>query len=784
MTETIILEDYPTAKQYSTRRKRHSLRKLFHWKTEKSHSDFQTVEKINLLYKNNNVTSNQADGALTTTSNRFKKFLFFPKKQQHNITTNLNEVDTVAKGNSLKSSFKRTLNKLKSKKLEKNNEKECSLAKNDAENFSRDALECYNKFTSNTVSSANKHNTSTSIKDLNFDVNLFKIGKGSLKKLNSLKSKQSSIYIGGEDPATNLDPFSPLTGDTNTLLKPFKEITFEKDDVFDKENSIEHPQLRVGKKAKVCNKNKKEEIQIKGFNKNNIQALLFGKQNNNSLTGDITALTVNAPSFYKKNVLNLTDVKQSPQFPSSLYHEASNNDEMNSSETLKEIESLQEDCLNLEFVKVNKNSRCSNTDYEAKVQTNVKCLAIPTFRDDNTIALEDYVKGHQSGRLTQLEILESMQNQNISETQMMEKIKDTFDDFRNPSFYTGNSEDNRKYYTCDNTYDTSSVNQTIRSIGTSKNKDSSKIKFNLLSEVFYYDKTAESKGNKNLSILETVKKQEDAVKQDDSLLLPKNNDNLFLNSNSTEVVATEACNNLDFAKLDNTKRLLNIRSVNNDKITITNHYNNNSNSNKCCHYENSDLSLDTLKRIAMNLPSDEALEYLSQYEFPYKNQMINNLETDGCLADIESLESPNLTFSENEEILPINFFSVLFPSLENQELKRSTNTISNMNNDILKLSSDIQTKQKDGETTSIRSILKKKVNKNETIELQSLFSNKNQDDINEETTQLSDSNLQKMRIDQLRRFYSSDFYPDLENDEDYVRSLKSTQSKYNGDLYT
>ncbi|KAL6950372.1 hypothetical protein ACO0OE_000850 [Hanseniaspora uvarum] len=107
-----------------------------------------------------------------------------------------------------------------------------------------------------------------------------------------------------------------------------------------------------------------------------------------------------------------------------------------------------------------------------------------------------------------------------------------------------------------------------------------------------------------------------------------------------------------------------------------------------------------------------------------------------------------------------------------------------MNNDILKLSSDIQTKQKDGETTSIRSILKKKVNKNETIELQSLFSNKNQDDINEETTQLSDSNLQKMRIDQLRRFYSSDFYPDLENDEDYVRSLKSTQSKYNGDLYT
>lgn len=766
MTETVILEDYSTTNNLTNKKKRHSFRKFFQWNAEKYNKNDDTVEKINSIYKANNSTT---VGSKKT--KKFKKFLSFSRKNNKPDFENAVTDDyEICKDSSIRFSLKRTLSRLKSKKSSTFDFQEFKLSSDNMDLDNKDALECYNKFKSDHSIQAKPYDVPPSIQVLDFDNKVNTVEKSGLKRQSSLNKKKTFLGIGSDNPSTNLDPFSPLIEDTNTLLEPFGNIEFEKDEAFDKENGISFPKLSNVNTNKKLNDAPIKDKKANKFTTENLQMLLFGSCEKDD-TGMSKTTDVSVSSNVKEDkVVDITDIEQSPQSSDAIHPCTLSNDEMNSSETLKETEIFNTD------KDLPKQTTISDIDEE---DVNVRCLAIPTFRDDNVIALEDYVKGHKLGKLTQLEILEHLQQKKLNESELIDKIKDTFDDFRNPSFYNENTDDGCNFYSCNDSYDHSSVNQTIRSIGTSKNKDSSKLKFNLLSEVFYYDNNVESKGNKNLSILETAKKELDAEKATDPLLQFKEDENLLLNSNSTNVSPLDVHNVLDLTQFDNIKHLLSIGSRNNDKVEITNnnHYAHNWGASDL--YESSDLTIDTIKKIAMNLSSDEALEHLSQFSFPYKMQLCTDLEVDGSLADVESLGSPNLTLPDYNEVLPNGYFPDITSYLENQDLKSSGDTMAELNDDFIKLSPHV----KEEETSSVRSILKKKVNQNESVELQSLFNLSKDDDFSVEMPQAPDSNLQKMRIDQLKRFYSTDFYPDLENDEDYVRSLRSTQSKYNTDLY-
>lgn len=765
MTETIILEDCSTSNNLTNKKKRHSFRKFFQWNTEKYNRHDDTVKKINGLYKANNPTT---VGPKKT--KKFKKFLSFSKKSKQEFENVANDDYEICKDNSIRFSLKRTFSRLKYKKSSILDLQEFKLSNDNMNLDNKDALECYNKFRSDHSMQTKQFDVPPSIQVLDFNIKVNTVENSSLKRQNSLNKKKTFLGIGGDNPSTNLDPFSPLIEDTNTLIEPFENIEFEKDDAFDKENGISFPKLSNANINKTSNNINLEDKKTDKFTRENLQNLLFGSCEKNDTNMRITTDVSLSSNVNKDNVVDITDLEQSPQSSDAIHPCTLSNDEINSSETLKETEIFNSDKDLL------KQTTISDIEEE---NVNVKCLAIPTFRDDNVIALEDYVKGHKLGKLTQIEILKHLQQEKLNESELIDKIKDTFDDFRNPSFYNENTDDECNFYSCNDSYDHSSVNQTIRSIGTSKNKDSSKLKFNLLSEVFYYDNNVESKGNKNLSILETAKKELDAQRATDPLLQFKKNENLLLNSNSTDVSPLDAHNVWDLSQVDNVKHLLSIGSRNNDKVEITNnnHYDYNWGTSDL--YENSDLTIDTIKKIAMNLSSDEALEHLSQFSFPYKMQLCTDLEVDGCLADVESLGSPNLTLPDYNEVLPNGCFPDIASVLKNQEIKSSGDTMAEINDEFIKLSPHF----KEEETPSVRSILKKKVNQNESIELQSLFNLSKDDDFLMEMPQPPDSNLQKMRIDQLKRFYSADFYPDLENDEDYVRSIRSTQSKYNTDLY-
>lgn len=801
MTTTIILEDYSINSSYTTRSRRNSIKKFFHWNTNKSESepevkenvDVNTVDKINSLYKNNDIDTVQRNTVSSTKTKKLRKFLSFSKKNHHqpvDITVNNDEDDEIIKNNSFKLSLKRTLSKMKIKKSDQK-DKSNTMSETDGSNTNKDASECYNKFKSNKNSVTTKSNDiPPSIKMLNFDEQPLKIGKSSVRRQNSFNKKKTILDIGGNNPSTNLDPFSPLTEDTNTLLEPFEAIEFLKDDVFDKENAFDFPKLSS------FNKTPTQHLDVvnnhdNSFTKDNIQALLFGSSQKDSLSTDKTTLTVSEPSpIAEENILDLTDIELSPIHSDNINPETLSPDEMNSSETLKESPDFSnlkpDDFLELSYTDLVKLSELNHAEYDAQDAYNVKCLAVPTFRDDDLIGLGDYIKGYELGKFTQLDVLEHMKKELAKNKEIMEKMRDTFDDFRNPAFYTEGEkmeeDEESKYYTCDDSYDTSSLNQTIRSIGTSRNSDTSKLKFNLLSEVFYYDKNVESKGDKNLSVLETVKKEnKTAEKQDDSILLQKENDNLLLNSNSTDVSIADVYDVLDFSKLDNITHLLSIGNKNNDKVQITSNDTDTPHWSSSNLYESSDLSIDTLKRIAMNLTSDEALEHLAQFSFPFKDQITKDLEVDGCLADVESMGSPNLTLPDHKEVLPVGFFSQFFTCSEDPETKSSGDTLSNTY-DFIKLSPGMEEKEPEVETLSFRSILKKRVNQNESLELESLLKLMRNEEIITDPPQQPEASLKELRMDQLKRFYSTDFYPDLENDEDYVRSLRSTQSKYNNGL--
>lgn len=765
MAETVILEDYSSTNHLSKKKKRRSFRKLFQWNADKNDKNDDTVEKINSIYKANNSTE-----LGTKKKTKFKKFLSFSRKNKQEFENDGTDDYELYKDNSIRFSLKRTLSKLKNKKTKNFDLQEFKLSIENVDIGNKDALECYNKFKSDHSMSTKHYDVPPSFQVFDFDNKVNTLEKSSLKRQSSLNKKKTSLGIGGDNPSTNLDPFSPLIEDTNTLLKPFGNIEFEKDDAFDKENGIGFPKLLDAN----TNKNLKDSIiddeEGHKFTKENLLMLLFGSSEENDKNLSKTTDVSVSSYVNKENVVDVTDIEQSPQTSDAICPCTLSNEEINSSETLKETN----------IVNTDKDLPNPKPIFDIENEdVNVKCLAIPTFRDDNVIGLEDYVRGHKLGKLSQLEILNHLQQEKFNESELIDKIKDTFDDFRNPSFYNENTDEECNFYSCNDSYDHSSVNQTIRSIGTSKNKESSKLKFNLLSEVFYYDSNAESKGTKNLSILETAKKELEAQKATNPLLQLKESENLILNSNSTDVSPLDASNVLDLSQFDNIKHLLSIGSRSNDKVEITNnnHYAYNWGTSDL--YECSDLTIDTIKKIAMNLSSDEALEHLSQFSFPYKTQLCTDLEIDDCLADVESLGSPNLTLPDFNEILPSGYFPDIASCLDNQDLITSGDTMAELNDDFIKLSPQV----KEEESRSVRSILKKKVNQNESTELQSLFNLSKDDGFTVEMPQAPDSNLQKMRIDQLKRFYSTDFYPDLENDEDYVRSVRSTQSKYNTDLY-
>ncbi|KAL6934919.1 hypothetical protein ACO0R3_000884 [Hanseniaspora guilliermondii] len=765
MTEIVVLESYSTINNLTSNKKRHSFRKFFQWNSEKYNKNDETVEKINSIYKANNSTTLESKK-----TKKLKKFLSFSRKNKQHFNDAVTDDYEIVKDNSIRFSLKRTLSRLKNKKNNTFDTKEFKLSSDDINLDNKDALECYNKFKSNHSIKTKNYDVPPSLKSLDFNNKVNTVDNMNLKRRGSLNKKKTILGIGGDNPSTNLDPFSPLIEDTNTLLEPFENIEFEKDDAFDKENAISFPKLSSINNTRQLEEFTKEVKNPNRFAEENLQMLLSGscKENFANLETNIDVSV--SSNFNEDKVISITDIEQSPQSSDAIHPCTLSNDEINSSETLKETET---------FTNYEELPKQENIPDNPEEDVNVKCLAIPTFRDDNVIALDDYIKGHKLGKLTQLEILEHLQKEKINESELIDKIKDTFDDFRNPSFYNENTDDDYHFYSCNDSYDHSSVNQTIRSIGASKNKDSSKLKFNLLSEVFYYDNNVESKGSKNLSILETAKKELNTEKATNPLLQFKDDENLMLNSNSTDVSPLDSNNVLDLSQLDNIKHLLSIGSRNNDKIKITNNNHFTYNWGSSDLYENSDLTIDTIKKIAMNLSSDEALEHLSQFNFPYKMQMCTDLQVDSCLADVESLGSPNLTLPDYNDVLPNGYFPEISTGLENHEIKSSGDTMAELNEDFIKLSPQA----KEEETASIRSILKKKVNQNESIELQSLFNLTKDDDFTVEMPQMPDSNLQKMRIDQLKRFYTTDFYPDLENDEDYVRSLRSTQSKYNTDLY-
>lgn len=411
--------------------------------------------------------------------------------------------------------------------------------------------------------------------------------------------------------------------------------------------------------------------------------------------------------------------------------------DMNSAETLN-------DCL--EFTNSN-------------IDDNVKCLVVPTFREKQWPTLNDYIRGHDEGIFSQINIINQANCVTSQSKQLLNDSKIRFEpsDFRNLSFFTeeivnnkntcSESNDESKFYTISNdTNDIKTVTDSIKSIGFETNDRFSKLKFNLLSEVFYYNDTTASKINNKLSLIDFAKAGLHDVKDFSN----KNFDGNSISEPSCKYYHTPLTTYDSCLLLVNLSKMAEFGKATAD-------LNHEKSLNDVFYNKNLKLSGGFNMR---------KLLFENDYKYSGKNKVnIEFIEQEsvvaalgGFLSDDESLKSNDLVFSCTKDL--------------NSSAKKDSEP-------------DITIFSDMSRAANIKPILKQRHNKNELIESKiadiesseqiDLFFNKF--DAKEEMRLKMEPKLTQIRALQLKKFYSKDFYPNMQEDEEFLRSVRATQNK-------
>ncbi|OBA27471.1 hypothetical protein HANVADRAFT_48140 [Hanseniaspora valbyensis NRRL Y-1626] len=388
------------------------------------------------------------------------------------------------------------------------------------------------------------------------------------------------------------------------------------------------------------------------------------------------------------------------------------------------------------------------------------------------------------GNFSQLDIIDQAKGDKAQQDKNLSNSKLIFDssDFRNPSFFNesagdenNNDEDAKQYfdnnvdessqfYSCrDDDTDIQTIKNSIRSVGFKTNSDTSKLKFNLVSEVFYYDQAEESKANSKLSLIElskndsTFKKSGYSSKDENQKFEPDSSNNPY-NTPPSSITTESDLMLVDLSKMTNFGK--SIAQENFERL----------NDQLCIQNNETAWSFKEIKKLFEN---DENISSgdKNNVNVQYRNQLTAELEFDGCLADIESMGSPELFMPAFKTVSPNGFF-----------MKTTTET---------KTLKEPETNDAKNETAKIKSILKRKHNKNEPIERETseiessekfdTFLSKFED--KEDLRSRMEPKLSQVRASQLRKFYSKEFYPKMHEDEEFLKSVRATQDKIGFSIY-
>lgn len=472
----------------------------------------------------------------------------------------------------------------------------------------------------------------------------------------------------------------------------------------------------------------------------------FGKQQYASLNVEINYSKIVSPSIMNEEECAFEHEKT----PINSNSQDTEIKDMNSAETLKE---------GLE-------------DTNSSSERNVKCLVVPTFREKQWLSLNDYIKGHDQGFFSQMNIINQANGDPFQKKNLLNCSKLMFErsDFRHPSFFIEETTTNKNtcsdsndesdlYKISNDVHDIKTIKDSIKSIGFETNDHFSKLKFNLLSEVFYYNDTAASKIKNKLSLMEAAKaalhdEEDSSHKCSGAISFSEPSCNSYNTpANSTTYDSCLLLVNVSklrvFGKLEAEKNQESLHAI----------------------VYNKNTKLSGIFNMRKLLFENEKYSKNSEINFEFKTQESETSDLDGCLADIESLGSNELSFSfiQNDSCE-----NAINSSLK-KDLKANT-----------AISKDMTI------TANIKPILKQRYNKNELIESKiadiesseqiDLFFNKFE--AKEEMRLRMEPKLSQIRALQLKKFYSKDFYPNMQEDEEFLRSVRATQNKIGFSIFS
>ncbi|XBW35435.1 hypothetical protein QEN19_001001 [Hanseniaspora menglaensis] len=397
-------------------------------------------------------------------------------------------------------------------------------------------------------------------------------------------------------------------------------------------------------------------------------------------------------------------------------------------------------------------------DKSSNEEATAKCLVVPTFREEKWLSLKDYIKGHEHGKISQIDIIANATKDSIENfNKQGNKMYHITSDIRNPEFFNAGSSNSMLDLNevCDeklneNITNLKSITNSIRSIGFASKDNNSKLKFNLLSEVFYYDDAVKSKLNEKISLIEKSAKiiSEPNKVDETNFTLLSNKDKKTINNvvtfSSSDNSSSSYLLLVDLSKHSVSKS----KSSKNKKETL----------NDVVYYSDTSgyFNFDVIKN------QFEKGEQLNDKDS--QNEQKGYLDANESLADVESMASLDLSIRELKD---------------NKSLKM------NINNNNLELI----TTQK--ETTKIKSILKQRHNVNEKIENESLEVQVSEDigkflqnfAANEALRTQLEPKLAEARAFQLKKFYSKEFYPEMHEDTEFLQSVRATQQKIGFSIY-
>ncbi|KAL6925922.1 hypothetical protein ACO0SA_000531 [Hanseniaspora valbyensis] len=763
-------------KTLNTKRKRDTFRNFFKWHNKQLEDSF--LDNITYDQSNNNtreeylvngdfkkennkkLDKKQVFQEITNKQDYFSKNLFRNNNKKNNHGLN--------KDGSFRISLRDRL-KMFTNKPNQLDKDEINLNSTGISVSTDKNLECYNQF----KSSANNSNISFHKKDLynvnsnnndldnlyffsniknnySHDLDEYKIFKNYedtnfFKRTNSFYKKKNNLDLVGEHPLLKMTPFSPLVDKEPPMIKTLQTLEFNDD--YEDDDNEDDENLRILSNSEINYANLVSPLCVQEEE----------QMEEEKEEASVKPVKIENEEDKKPNL----ELKNN-ESPIKIKDQENKIKEIGSGETLKN--SLEEDI---------------NDENE-----NVKCLVVPTFREKQWLTLNDYIKGHMKGNFSQLDIIDQAKGDKAQQDKILSNSKLIFDssDFRNPSFFNesagdenNNDEDQKQYfdnnadetsqfYSCrDDDTDIQTIKNSIRSVGFKTNNDSSKLKFNLVSEVFYYDQAEESKASNKLSLIESSKNDSTCTKtgyssiEENQMFEPDSSNNPY-NTPPSSITTESDLMLVDLSKMTNFGE--SIAQENFERL----------NDQLCIKNNETAWSFKEIKKLFEN---DDRISSGDQnnVNVQYRNQLTAELELDGCLADIESMGSPELFMPAVETVSPNGFF-----------MKNTTET------ETLK---EPKTNDAKNETAKIKSILKKKHNKNEPIERETseiessekfdTFLSKFED--KEDLRSRMEPKLSQVRASQLRKFYSKEFYPKMHEDEEFLKSVRATQDKIGFSIY-